>query len=587
MPSLLLVVFILQILIHLVNTVGAQAINDLVTSVFYSPSPYPHAPGKLLTGVATCAQQLWTLYNKLPTSTRDSVLESNKLRDKVLLLKRELMATSSQDEFAKWAKLRRQHDKAVAQYEEKANSLKSFQSSFTQATTVLRWLGTNGLRFMLQFWFARRPMFWIPRGWLPGYVEFLMAFPRAPRGSVSIQIWGIACATVVQMVGAAVAAGWILVREKKVTGKAKMGMQADSRAARGEKKEFLKTLLFTLGPLLLPKLIGYYRAYRAKARSEPVPVRPLPPYVFTALNILSVSCLFALISTLPNFAPENIFQVTSSRLQTPNDVLFTRLSYLRPDNKLTQVDELLKPRIASIDARCLYLYYGPSIVAYCPFCLSDEPMSYFWYAVPMILFPHMLHLVALGAATSSAIGGKEGNRWRTSAVMLGVGLAVSECYVTGASDFKANARVVRAEDLNHFHWNMRIWRGIGIAVADATLAGFLWASSTNRLFVVPPTAAERMETATRVLENARGRMAALGIIRNVVLRDEGLRRKTEGYWRKEGQVMSEVMDEREVVEGMRSALGSGRVNISQVEEDARRFADGLVISPSGVQQQPL
>jgi hypothetical protein len=28
-------------------------------------------------------------------------------------------ATSSQDEFAKWAKLRRQHDKAVGDYEEK------------------------------------------------------------------------------------------------------------------------------------------------------------------------------------------------------------------------------------------------------------------------------------------------------------------------------------------------------------------------------------------------------------------------------------------------------------------------------------
>jgi len=30
MPSILVVVFILQLAIHLVNTVGAQAINDLV-----------------------------------------------------------------------------------------------------------------------------------------------------------------------------------------------------------------------------------------------------------------------------------------------------------------------------------------------------------------------------------------------------------------------------------------------------------------------------------------------------------------------------------------------------------------------------
>jgi len=30
MPSILVIVFILQLAIHLVNTVGAQAINDLV-----------------------------------------------------------------------------------------------------------------------------------------------------------------------------------------------------------------------------------------------------------------------------------------------------------------------------------------------------------------------------------------------------------------------------------------------------------------------------------------------------------------------------------------------------------------------------
>ena len=33
-------------------------------------------------------------------------------------LKREMNATSSQDEFAKWAKIRRAHDKALAQYDE-------------------------------------------------------------------------------------------------------------------------------------------------------------------------------------------------------------------------------------------------------------------------------------------------------------------------------------------------------------------------------------------------------------------------------------------------------------------------------------
>lgn len=46
--------------------------------------------------------------------------EHVRLRGEVVRLKREMDSTSSQDEFAKWAKLRRQHDKALAQYDEKS-----------------------------------------------------------------------------------------------------------------------------------------------------------------------------------------------------------------------------------------------------------------------------------------------------------------------------------------------------------------------------------------------------------------------------------------------------------------------------------
>ena len=80
-------------------------------------------------------------------------------------------------------------------------------------------------------------MFWIPRGWVPSYVEWLLAFPKAPRGSVSIWLWGIACATVVQLVGAAVVSGWLLVNEWRDKGKKeKIAMKAGSGEGR-EKKE--------------------------------------------------------------------------------------------------------------------------------------------------------------------------------------------------------------------------------------------------------------------------------------------------------------------------------------------------------------
>lgn len=64
--------------------------------------------------------QLWNLYNRLPTSTSADARSQVELRREVIRLKREMNATSSQDEFAKWAKIRRNHDKALARYDEKS-----------------------------------------------------------------------------------------------------------------------------------------------------------------------------------------------------------------------------------------------------------------------------------------------------------------------------------------------------------------------------------------------------------------------------------------------------------------------------------
>lgn len=55
---------------------------------------------------------------KLPTSTSKNAREQNRLKREALQLKREMNNTSSQDEFAKWAKLRRRHDKTMEEYEE-------------------------------------------------------------------------------------------------------------------------------------------------------------------------------------------------------------------------------------------------------------------------------------------------------------------------------------------------------------------------------------------------------------------------------------------------------------------------------------
>jgi len=97
--------------------------------------------------------------------------------------------------------------------------MSSVKTQFSAAVTALRWVGLNGVRTLLQFWFAKTPIFWIPRGWVPGYVEWIVSFPRAPVGSVSVQVWGIACASVILMVSDALVAGYALGVGQKLAGK--------------------------------------------------------------------------------------------------------------------------------------------------------------------------------------------------------------------------------------------------------------------------------------------------------------------------------------------------------------------------------
>ena len=126
---------------------------------------------------------------------------------------------------------------------------------------------------------------------------------------------------------------------------------------------------------------------------------------------------------------------------------------------------------------------------------------------------------------------------------------------------------------------MRTVRGLAIALFDIGFAGFLWATATNRLLAIPVSSAERLENVTRVMEATRGKLAAVGIIRNVTVRDESLRKKGESYWRTEGEMMGQAMDEKEVVDGVRNALSSGRISVTMIEEEARRYAEGIIGNP--------
>ncbi|PHH63128.1 hypothetical protein CDD81_6279 [Ophiocordyceps australis] len=182
--NLLFVIFAVELLAHLINAIGATRINNL----------------------------LWKLLNYLPISTAKAATEQRKLQAEYLSVRRDLNATSSQDEFAKWAKLRRRHDKLLEQLEAAKKGLEASRSKFDNSLTAARLLMTKAPQYLLPFWYGKEPMFWLPYGWFPYYGEWILSFPRAPMGSVSATSWQLACTSFITLVSEMVVLVWALAR---------------------------------------------------------------------------------------------------------------------------------------------------------------------------------------------------------------------------------------------------------------------------------------------------------------------------------------------------------------------------------------
>ncbi|ETS73423.1 Protein get1 [Pestalotiopsis fici W106-1] len=210
MATLLLVVFFVELAVHLVNTIGAASISNL----------------------------LWTLYLMLPTETSKSAAKRRDVQTEYMKVRRDLNATSSQDEFAKWAKLRRQHDKLMEQLEKLKSSHDATKAKFDSSVGAVRWCLTRGLKFVLPFWYAKQPMFWLPKGWFPYYAEWVLSFPRAPMGSVSIVSWQMACTVVIKLISDTITSILGLILGAKLQKREKMPMAAggDKRQAANTKK---------------------------------------------------------------------------------------------------------------------------------------------------------------------------------------------------------------------------------------------------------------------------------------------------------------------------------------------------------------
>ncbi|KAI4733374.1 hypothetical protein E4T50_16080 [Aureobasidium sp. EXF-12298] len=333
----------------------------------------------------------------------------------------------------------------------------------------------------------------------------------------------------------------------------------------------IRSALIFFGPMLLPRIIAFYRSLRAPNNAQRIPVSP---EASRALNLVFASAVVSLLFTLPYFTPVNIFDKTGSRLQTPTPVLFNRLASTSPQ------DETLREIFSTggLEARLQYLRFGPDVLCNCP--LVNDPQAqnagfnYLICALPSLLKTHLMHLLLLGLATSSLIGGTTSARWRTVAILSAVAVMITDFASVFTYDHQRNARATTFAAVENFFWTRNLVSHLAICVTDAVIGALIWASATNRAFVLPPSPAIILESQTRVLEKSLAKFRSLGAVRNVVMRESGFRTKVGEYWRQEGEIMHQVLEERDVVEAVNEVLA--KMDVDGVTRGADEFVEQVL-----------
>ena len=152
-----------------------------------------------LSFIHQCRYILYQAYEAYLRITRSPLAARQRaLKTEILTTKAELMRTSAQDQFAKWAKLRRSVDKGLAELEKLSEflsphinfSLTSFgldgqiastKSGFSLKFNTLLWLLTTGLQFAVGWWYRKQAVFYLPEGWF-GPLGWWLSLPFAPAG---------------------------------------------------------------------------------------------------------------------------------------------------------------------------------------------------------------------------------------------------------------------------------------------------------------------------------------------------------------------------------------------------------------------
>lgn len=126
---------------------------------------------------------MWKAYRIYVSVSNNKDLKKNKeILEQLLTVKKELNATSSQDQFAKWARLNRKYEQLSQEWEKQSANVKIFQDTFKRVLSLFLWILTRGFRFYIQFKESKTPVFFLPAFLLPSWALWVLSLPRSIYG---------------------------------------------------------------------------------------------------------------------------------------------------------------------------------------------------------------------------------------------------------------------------------------------------------------------------------------------------------------------------------------------------------------------
>ena len=130
-------------------------------------------------GFGVCSKLLYSLiYGNKDVSSLKTEVDS---------LEKQLHNTSAMDEFAKWAKIRRELDAVMKKYQELQSGESMKKLTVQIKVTSGLWVLTTIMHIGCSMYFRSDPMFYMPK--LLGPLNDWLHLPFAPFGSVSVVVW--------------------------------------------------------------------------------------------------------------------------------------------------------------------------------------------------------------------------------------------------------------------------------------------------------------------------------------------------------------------------------------------------------------